>query len=170
MLAILFGTQKFQQYIYGRPTKVETDHKSLESILKKSNLSAPKRLQRMMFRLQKYDLNVTYKKGAHMYLADTLSRAYLPTLYHAETFDEDVVMITDQRGDAEQEAEHVNALQFLPVTEEISTRIKEATEADEDMHGLKTIIRQGWPETKDKIPESLPPTSHSVMNSRFMMG
>jgi len=25
------------------------------------------------------------------------------------------------------------------------------------MHALKTIIRQGWPETKDKIPESLAP-------------
>jgi len=87
MLAILFGTHKFEKYIYGRPTKVETDHKPLESILKKNNLSAPKRLQRMMFRLQKYDLNVTYKKGAHMYLANTLSRAYLPTAYHTETFD-----------------------------------------------------------------------------------
>ena len=64
-------------------------------------------------------------------------------------------MIMDQRGHAEQEAEHVNALQFLPVTEETSTQIKEATEGDEDMHTLKTIIRQGWPETKDKIPESL---------------
>ena len=29
MPAILFGTQKFEQYIYGRPTKVETDHKPL---------------------------------------------------------------------------------------------------------------------------------------------
>lgn len=76
MLAILFGTQKFEQYIYGRTTKVETDHKPLESILKKSILSAPKRLQQMMLKLQKYDLHVTYKKGAHMYLANTLSRAY----------------------------------------------------------------------------------------------
>ena len=69
----------FEQYEYGRPTKVETDRKPLESILKKSILSTPKRLQRMMLRLQKYDLDVTYKKGAHMYQADTLSRAYLPT-------------------------------------------------------------------------------------------
>ena len=127
----------------------------LESILKKSILSAPKRLQRMMLRLQKYDLKVTYKKGAHMYLADTLSRAYLPTTSNKETCDEEVVIITDQRGDAELDAEHINALQFLPVTEETSTRIKEATEADGDMHALKTIIRQGWPETKDKIPETL---------------
>ena len=66
-------------------------------------------------------------------------------------------MIMDQQGDAEQEAEHINTLQFLPVTEETSTPIKEATETDEDMHTLKTIIRQGWPERKDKIPEPLTP-------------
>ena len=31
----------------------------------------------MMLRLQKYDLIVTYKKGSEMYLADTLSRAFV---------------------------------------------------------------------------------------------
>jgi len=66
-------------------------------------------------------------------------------------------MITDQQGDAEQEAEHINTLHFLPVTEETSTPIKEATETDEDMHTLKTIIRQGWPERKDKISQPLAP-------------
>ena len=50
-----------------------------------------------------------------MFLADTLSRAYLLTTYNTETCNEDVVMITDQRGDAEQEVEYINALQFLPV-------------------------------------------------------
>ena len=44
ILAIPFGTQKLEQYIHGRPTN-ETDHKPLESIFKKSILSAPKRLQ-----------------------------------------------------------------------------------------------------------------------------
>lgn len=66
MLAILFGTQKFEQYIYGRPTMVETDHKPLQSILKKSILSAPEQLQRLILQLKKYDLNVRYKKGTHM--------------------------------------------------------------------------------------------------------
>ena len=34
------------------------------------------RLQRMLLRLQQYDLQVTYKKGTELYVADTLSRAY----------------------------------------------------------------------------------------------
>ena len=47
--------------------------------LKKPLLAAPKRLQRMMMQLQKYNLRVVYKRGSEMYIADTLSRAYLST-------------------------------------------------------------------------------------------
>ena len=35
----------------------------------------PARLQRMMLQLQRFDLTLTYKKGKHLYLATTLSRA-----------------------------------------------------------------------------------------------
>ena len=45
MLAIVFGMEKFETYLYGRKVLVESDHKPLESILKKSILNAPKRLQ-----------------------------------------------------------------------------------------------------------------------------
>ena len=31
----------------------------------------------MMMQLQKYNLRVVYKRGSEMYIADTLSRAYL---------------------------------------------------------------------------------------------
>ena len=55
-----------------------TDHKPLETILAKSINSAPKRLQRMMLRLQKYRLNIVYKKGTQMYISDHLSRSALP--------------------------------------------------------------------------------------------
>ena len=48
------------------------DHKPLESIFHKSLLSAPKHLQRMLLRLQKFDLQVSYKKGIEIFLADTL--------------------------------------------------------------------------------------------------
>ena len=57
---------------------METDHKPLESIMLKPLNSAPKRLQRMLLKLQKQSLQVKYKKGEKMFLADTLSRAYLP--------------------------------------------------------------------------------------------
>ena len=43
----------------------------------KSILSASCRLQRMMLRLQRFSLEVKYKPGAQMYVADHLSRASL---------------------------------------------------------------------------------------------
>ena len=50
MLPIVFAIERFEQCVYGRPVKVESDHKQLESIFKKSLTSAPKRLQRMLLR------------------------------------------------------------------------------------------------------------------------
>ena len=81
LLAIVYACEKFDQYIYGKSdVVVESDHKPLETIFRKPIHSAPKRLQRMRLRLQSYDIrvdSVEYKKGTTMYLADTLSRAYL---------------------------------------------------------------------------------------------
>ena len=51
LLAIVFAMEKFETYLYGRKVLVESDHKPLEAIFKKSLLSAPKRLQRMLLRL-----------------------------------------------------------------------------------------------------------------------
>ena len=45
MLAIVAGCEKFEQYIYGNKTCVETDHKPLVSITKKPIHWAPERLQ-----------------------------------------------------------------------------------------------------------------------------
>jgi len=79
-LAIVFACERFDQYIYGRDNiTLHSDHKPLEAIFKKPLLSAPKRLQRMLLRLQKYNIDVVYKKGRDLHIADFLSRAALPT-------------------------------------------------------------------------------------------
>ena len=78
MLAICFATSKSHQYVYGKPkVRVQTDHKPLESILKKPLCKAPPILQRLMLHLQPYDLDVHYVPGKYMCLAYTLSRAYI---------------------------------------------------------------------------------------------
>lgn len=76
LLAIVYGCEKFHQYIYGKEVGVESDHKPLESIFKKSLHQAPPRLQRMLLRLQRYTLKVAYKPGKEMHIADALSQAY----------------------------------------------------------------------------------------------
>ncbi|CAG2188277.1 unnamed protein product [Mytilus edulis] len=63
LLSVVFGLQKFHQYTYGRNVYVTSDHKPLESILKKPLHCAPKRLQRMMLQLQKYNIQLVYKPG-----------------------------------------------------------------------------------------------------------
>ena len=65
-------TSRWSEYVYGREeVTIQTDHKPLECIFKKPLNTAPMRLQRMLLRLQIYNLNVRYHKGTEMYLADT---------------------------------------------------------------------------------------------------
>ena len=63
LLAVVFSCEKFKHYIYGRPVTIETDHQPLITIFKKSLNQAPTRLQKMLMRLQGYDINLVYKKG-----------------------------------------------------------------------------------------------------------
>ena len=85
LLAIVFACERFNAYLYGRDeVTVETDHKPLVSIVLKLLNLAPQRLQRMLLRLQKYNLVLKYKKGKDMFLADTLSRAFLPEVSKSE--------------------------------------------------------------------------------------
>ena len=51
MLAVVFTLNKFDQYIYGRPVTVQSDHKPLSAIASKSLRSAPKRLQGMLLKV-----------------------------------------------------------------------------------------------------------------------
>ena len=57
----------------------------------KSFLEASKRLQRLMIQLQKYKLNVMYKRHVYMYIANTLSRAYLSILNLVNEEDEEFI-------------------------------------------------------------------------------
>lgn len=70
---IAFGIEPFEGYVYGRKIFIDTDHKPLESIMKKSRLSAPKQLQRILLHLKQFDLHVSYRKGKEMHMADPLS-------------------------------------------------------------------------------------------------
>ena len=73
----MFGCTKFHEYIYGVPNvKVESDHKPLETILKKPLYQAPVRLQKMIMTVQKYSIDVVYHPGKYLVIADTLSEPF----------------------------------------------------------------------------------------------
>ena len=77
MLAVVFGCQRFHQYIYGKKVIIESDHKPLEAIMKKPLQNTPQRLKRMLLILQKHDIDLVYLVGKEDTLEDTLSRAHL---------------------------------------------------------------------------------------------
>ena len=101
--------------------------KPLESILKKPLSSAPCRLQEMMMRRQKYDVDVHYQPGAKMYIADLPSRAYLPEV----GFEDD------------KEFELVNMVKPLPINHKKLEEIRQETEADEALQVLKSLTLKG---------------------------
>lgn len=117
MLAMVYALEKFNQFTYGRHVTVYSDHKLLEAIRKKPLTCAPKRLQGMIMRLQKYNLEVQYEKGKNMHIADFLSRAYLPHTEHPTGAN----------------FEHVNMASFLPISDQWLQEIRKETEKDETL-------------------------------------
>ena len=53
LLAEVFGCERFNHYVYGRPVEVNSDHKPLVPITKKPLVKSLPRLQRLLLRLQK---------------------------------------------------------------------------------------------------------------------
>ena len=63
LLAVVFGCESFRTYIYNCSFEVESDHKPLGMICLKNLTAAPPRLQRMLLRLQEYDMVIKYRPG-----------------------------------------------------------------------------------------------------------
>ena len=74
LVAVVFGCERFRTYLYGCKFQVKSDHKPLEMIRLKNLIEAPPRLQRMLLRLQEYNLSIIYRPGKEMTLADRFSR------------------------------------------------------------------------------------------------
>ena len=140
MLAVVWSLEKFNQYTYGRKVNVVSDHKPLECILKKALANAPKRLQGMMMRLTKYDVDLMYVPGKNLHLPDTLSRAYRLT---TEGLHKDF--------------EHVHVVGHVPISESRLEAIRTATVTDQVMTALKQTILQGCPEEKSHLPPLVHP-------------
>ena len=135
-MAIVYACEKYDQYILGRDViRVEADHKPLIPIFKKPLLSAPKRLQRMLLRLQKYHLSLTYIPGKKIYIADMLSRAYLPHSHSNQT-------------DVFRELETINQAQHIRMSETTFQQLKTATSKDQTLQTLMGTVLTGWPENK----------------------
>ena len=142
LLTVVFGCERYHQYIYGREVSIQSDHRPLESILKKPLANTPPRLQRMLLRLQKYDIDLIYKPGKEMLLADTLSRVYLSD-------------IAKEINEKEMTAQIHMATSSKSIPDKQLVLIKEETKKDEELQRLITYIEMGWPKKKMKVHTSV---------------
>ncbi len=133
MLSIVHAVTKFHCYVFGKKVTVYNDHKPLESIFKKPLNAAPMRLQRMLLKLQWYDVIVKYQKGETMYISDTLSRAYLLN-----------------SGMEDLDLKNVSMLDFLSITEDLYKTLQSQTE--KELYQLKEVIQHGWPTLRSDVP------------------
>lgn len=140
MLAIVFGLTKFHEYVYGKEVEIETDHKPLESLFRKPLSCAPQRIQRMMLKIQQYQVQVKYKPGKELYIADTLSRAAQQTT-----------------GSEVEEEFEVHVVDSLPISTMKTREFQVETENDEVLGKLRNAVLQGWPESKRELDPDLTP-------------
>ncbi len=136
LLAVVFGCERFHTYVFGKNFTIESDHKPLEMILQKPLTAAPPRLQRMLLRLQPYDVTVMYRPGKEILLADALSRLPGEDNHH---IDLDV---------------QINFVQF---SSEKLTQIQQETASDHTLHALREIIINGWPSRMKELAKPLQP-------------
>ena len=136
MLAIVYGCEHFHQYLYGqREVIVESDHKPLEAILKKSIHQAPLRLQKMILRLKPYAIKVKYTPGSQLLIADALSRSQMSA----------------QINHPSDEFE-VNVLESGQISETMFEKLVEETKKDAELQQLHRVVMDGWPQTKPETP------------------
>ena len=140
LLALLYACTKFDQYIFGRHVNAETDHQPLVTIMKKTIHNATPRIQKMILKLQRYNISLVYKRGKDLLIADALSRAYQDdNEYNSSNLDEYDIM-------------HVEVLSNTRLEE-----LKTATQNDHTSTVLKTVIMRGWPRSYNDVPKEAQP-------------
>lgn len=139
-LAVLYGLEKFDQYTYGRKVTIQNDHKPLERILIKPLSQAPKRLQDIIMKLFRYDIEFQFVRGSDLVIADALSRDYLDN---------------DEKDEPERlRVCEVSAFEQFPDAR--ITEIKEAAQNDSVMQKLIEVIMNGWPAKRNVDPDLMP--------------
>ena len=146
-LGIVFVCERFRHYLSAKDAVlVVTENKPLEVIFKKPLLSAPKRLQQMLLRLQDFNLNVKYKRGSQLYIADTLSQAA------QEKKNREHISTSTREASIYGEIEAVHPMEGFNMKATTVERIRGDYEAEPSAKALKEMILIGWSETRSEVP------------------
>ena len=134
-LGVVFGVQKFHNYLYGREFIIESDHRPLAFIFngqKAISPTASSRIIRWTLTLSAYNFTIRHKPGRSLGNADALSRLSQPV-----TTDKDCLP-----GD------YVHRLSHLSATTTNSSTIRRWTDTDPVLSQVCNFILQGWPTTQ----------------------
>ena len=145
LLSAVYACETMNTYIYGVKTVIQTDHKPLQSIVNKPLHKVSPRLQRLLHRLYKYDITMVYRPGKEMYVADTLSRAYLS----------DVKTQTKQEIQMDMAIHRI--IKEVPASDKRMQQIRNETEQDEICRELRKWIQEGFPEHKSQVSTDIKP-------------
>ena len=143
-LAMMFGLEKFEYYLFGRHTLVETDHSPLEQIFKKNIAEALARLQRLLLRCMKFDIEVKYRRGETIPVADALSWVCTTT--------KSIGTGNQSENRAPDYSIHFMTDTSCPI---VIGSVKSATAKDPTMQLLKTTIYSGWPPYRKQCSKEL---------------
>ena len=141
LAAIVFGAERFYQYLYGKKVIVETDHKPLITIINNPLCKAPARCQRLLLRLQAFDLQPKYVPGKYMYISDMLSRAVRPSVVKTSTLEAETDLMVH------------TIVRDMGCSAEIERQIANETARDSVLAVVKSLIINGWPDNVKKCPD-----------------
>ena len=128
--------------MFGRTITVQSDHQPLESIWKKSIVSASPRLQRLLLRLAHYNLNIEVLRGKENVVADALSRVCPLQSSDSKTKDSNTDVIP---------VHHIRLHQLAKQLQELRL----ATQSDPTLCSLAKSVNEGWPQSRKDCPEQL---------------
>ena len=143
LLTIVFALERLNYYTLGRTITVQSDHQPLQSIWKKSIVSASPRLQRLLLRLTHYDLNIEFCRGKENMIADALSRVCPLQSSSSKTKDSNIDVIP---------VHHITQTALVSKTRLQELRL--ATQSDSTLSSLAKPIHEGWPQSKKAVPSN----------------
>ena len=138
LLAIVFALERLNHYTFGSTITVQSDHQPLQSIWKKSIVSASPRL----LRLAHYDLNIEFLRGKENVITDALSRVCPLQSSNPKAKDSNIDVIP---------IHHITHSALVSKTRLQELRL--ATQSDLTLISLAKTIHEGWPQSKKDCPK-----------------
>ena len=138
---VLHGLKTSHHYCFAREVHVITDHKPLEAMISKYMVMLSQQLQCIMLCKYKYSVQILYKPGSELFIADWLSQT------HLENQDQEIPGLNVG-------IPTISTLVDVPICASIED-IKEAIEEDIELEMLKRYIIDRLPDSRKAVEKGV---------------